>query len=128
MAGLGFTSRRRESPVTWWVHRPDPAGGHVPPLPPAVRGRGFPWLTVAVFGTELHFASGHEVEHVIEVLSQKHLPTTRALSAERHPRAGPNQHWLSRLPGSLKPWRRRQRVVRALQRALAEVRRAGVRF
>lgn len=132
MTQLRYTPRRCQSPVTYWVHRPV-AGGEAeaqlePPLPPAMVGRGYPNLVVTLFGTELHFASAAEVRHVIAVLAQKHLPTTRALSAERHPQAGPNRHWLSRLPASLKPWGRRQRIVRVLERALAEVARSGVRF
>jgi hypothetical protein len=135
---LRYSPARTPSPVSFWVHRAaDPAldaegwiraDRHHPPMPPAVAGRGFPNLYVEVGERELHFASSVEVRHVIEILSRNPLPTTRALSRARHATAGPNQHWLARLPGELRSSKRRQQLVKLLERALEAVGREGAGF
>lgn len=54
-----------------------------------------------------------------DVLAQKHLPTTIRLSALPQSSRGPNSHWLSRLPGELKPWRKREKVLPLLDAGIA---------
>jgi len=43
------------------------------------------------------------------------LPTTRRLSALRGEALGPNSHWLSRLPASIKSPKARVRLVKVLK-------------
>ena len=110
-------------PMTFWVHRAVgthawyQAGAFDPPLPPAVPGQGFPVFVVETSGMVFRFASLYELDTAIAVLGQRHLPSTDRDDAER--RAGPNTHWLNRLPPAIMRWERRQRVVRVLERARA---------
>lgn len=69
---------------------------------------------------ELQFSSPAQLEHCIQVLAAKPLPTTRQLSAKRGASVGPNGHWLSRLPARLKSPRRRERVVETLRSVYAQ--------
>ncbi|MEZ5669916.1 MAG: hypothetical protein R3F55_21275 [Alphaproteobacteria bacterium] len=123
-ATIGYTPRFRPSPVSAWVHVPTgpvpawrDAGAYSPPLPGPVGGRGWPVLDVEVDGVALTFSSLAELDHVIDVLSRNPLPTTRQLSAARGNGAGPNGHWLSRLPAKAKPARFRAVLVARLRRA-----------
>lgn len=65
-------------------------------------------------GFTFRFASLAELDVCVATLSQKVLPTTRRLSAERDTEMGPNSHWLSRLPKDTKSWRYREQAVRYL--------------
>ena len=109
-----------DSPLSYWVHveaddRPYYESERFdPPRPGPVPGRGYARLFVELDGVTLEFSSLAELDHLIEVLSRKALPTTRSLSARRPGGRGPNSHWLSRLPAKAKPWRYRQRAVRYL--------------
>ena len=108
--------------MTYWVHRKVGRWDRFnPPRQEAVPGRGFPVMWVEIDGFEFEFASLAEIEACIEVLGRRLLPRTLDLSHER--RAGPNSHWLSRLPARVKPWRYRERAVRYLEVALADFRR-----
>lgn len=104
------------APVAYWVHIADPEhpGAFVPPAPVPVPHRGYVFLRVEYGPHEFVFSSPEQLRHVIEVLSTKPLPTTRALSARRGSGAGPNRHWLSRLPSELKPPLARALLVRHL--------------
>ena len=111
--------------MTFWVHRPV-VGKHFteaevfePPLPAVVGGKGYPLFWVEVDGFTFQFASLAELNVCITTLGQRHLPTTRRLSQE-HGGAGPNGHWLSRLPGWTKSWRYRERAVAYMERALLD--------
>ncbi len=126
---IEFLSEYRETPVSFWVHRHSDhdvwaeATEYDPPLPKPIPAQGYPRLIVDAFGTELHFASIEEARHVREVLAQKHLPTTIRLSSLRQSGRGPNSHWLSRLPGHLKPWRKREKLVSLLDAGIAALER-----
>ena len=63
----------------------------------------------------LQFSAPAQLDHFIEVLASKPLPTSRQLSSRRGLPVGPNGHWLSRLPARLKATRKRAKLVHALQ-------------
>jgi hypothetical protein len=92
------------------------ADEYVPDAPPHVPHKGFAVLCVSTNGVVLRFSSKAQLEECIRVLAMKPLPTSKRLSALRGTNAGPNQHWLSRLPAAVKSPRVRARVVEALRR------------
>ena len=117
--------------MSYWVHvrrdlRTDPhdprarleAGDFEPPVPPPVPGRGWARYFVEVEDCTLEFASLAELTECVRVLSLKPLPTSRQLSGERSGGAGPNSHWLSRLPSHIKSGTRSERVVQYLKLSL----------
>jgi hypothetical protein len=109
----------RNVPGAFWVHVPveGKPGTFTPPAPLAVPHRGFPVLHVEFEKYELLFSSVAQLDHYIEVLSQTALPTSRQLAEASGRKTGPNQHWLSRLPGELKSRRNRQSLVKVLEAA-----------
>ncbi len=112
----------RAAPVAFWVHRPvDGSDAFDPPAPRAIPQKGFAFLHVEFDATELWFSAPAQLDHFIDVLSKKPLPTSRALSSARGSRVGPNDHWLSRLPARLKSPRHRMRLVDALKAIRADV-------
>lgn len=112
-----FEDDWRSAPMAFWVHVPDPAkaGKWVPPAPLAVPHRGFPVLRVEAGAHELVFTTPAQLAHCIEVLATRPLPTSRQLSMKRGTTAGPNGHWLSRLPSTLKSPRKREQLVEILR-------------
>jgi hypothetical protein len=111
-----FEADWRGAPGAFWVHVPveGEPGVFVPAAPIAVPHKGFAMSHVAFEVYDLIFSSSAQIEHYIEVLSKTALPTSRHLSEARGNNVGPNQHWLSRLPGELKSRRTRQALVKAL--------------
>ena len=126
-----FTPEFLPSPVSFWVHRHIDGGSwsdattYDPPLPNPVPGKGWARIEVEFDGLLLEFASPEEVAHVIDILSMNPLPNTRRLSEERSTSAGPNSHWLSRLPAKSKSLKFRQRLVRFLNNAQSELQNAA---
>ena len=120
-----YTEDRRFSPISYWVHHgvgeEETAYSNCtkfdPPFPNKDPIMGYPYLLVQVLGFELEFSSSLELDHCIEVLSQKNMATTNQLSNIRGTGAGPNTHWLSRLPSELKSWVKREKIVAALEKA-----------
>ena len=112
--------------MTYWVHRQTDgqpwhqSQAHDPPLQPAVPAKGFPLLFVEFHDFTFIFASLAEMRVAIQVLGQKLLPTTLRLTADRAGGTGPNQHWLSRLPSHVTPWRYRKPAVAYLAKALID--------
>ena len=102
-----------EAPLAFWVHvpLPDAPNDFEPQAPKATPHRGFRFLRFEFDQHELVFSSPSQLEHFIAVLNTKPLPTTRQLSAKRMTRAGPNGHWLSRLPAELKAPKTRAQLV-----------------
>ena len=123
---IEYRSKYTQTPLSFWVHRNVDhevwcyASKFEPELPKAIPCKGYPFLIVNALGIELEFASVAEVEHFLEVFSQKNLPTTRRLSRQRTDSYGPNRHWLSRLPSSIKPWSKRERIIAVVKSALTE--------
>jgi hypothetical protein len=133
---LRHHEERKFSPLSVWVHRgvgeDEPAWidgpEHSPPFPGGTPLKGYPYLIVTVLGFDLEFASGQELDHCIEILSRKNLPTSRALSRVRGASHGPNRHRLSRFPATLKLWAKRERIVSGLTSAREAIRKRGVEF
>ena len=99
----------------WWqfaLRRPDELSPQMPF--PDIHGR-YPVWFLEHKGHELFFASPDEISHVIDVLSQKVLPSPCSLGARYQ---AVNRHWLSRLHKNWKPWSIRQRMVKKLGEAL----------
>lgn len=116
-----FEAHWRGAPGAFWVHVPveGQPEAFAPSAPLAVPHKGFAMLHVAFEKYELLFSSSAQLEHYIEVLSKIALPTSRQLCAASGLTAGPNQHWLSRLPGELKSPKKRSSLVKALVAAKA---------
>ncbi len=121
---IEFNSDYRPTPLSYWVHQ-QPEGEvwahadrYEPGLPHAVAGKGYPLLIVETRWGTLRFASAAEIVHFLEVIGQRHLPTTRQLSRLRGRDAGPNSHWLSRLPGRIKSWKARENLMPTLRGGL----------
>lgn len=114
----------RDEPMAYWVHI-EQAGDDwrhadvFEPCAPSVElHRGYPVLCVECYGFEFRFSSRAQLSECVNVLARKPLPTTRRLSSGRAGSDGPNSHWLSRLPGTVKAPRTRQQVVQALTRVM----------
>ena len=86
-----------------------------PELSRLIPGKGFPRLIVNTLGVELEFASIAEIEHFLDVIRQKNMPTSTQLSQKREVPYGPNGHWLSRLPAKLKPWPKREKYIKVIE-------------
>ena len=84
------------------------------------------FIIVLVFGVELHFASVAEVEHFLEIIKLKNMPTTTQLSRKRTESYGPNNHWLSRLPSHLKSWTKREKIIPIVESALLDLKKVYV--
>jgi hypothetical protein len=120
-------SNWRNAPLAYWVHVESPPGTwygtttYTPAAPKPQGRKGYPYLVVE-FGREtLEFSSREQLDHFVEVLSTTPLPTSRSLSALRGSSAGPNGHWLSRLPAALKRTKQRALLVRALKQLPLDV-------
>ncbi|WP_187360092.1 hypothetical protein [Chitinolyticbacter meiyuanensis] len=113
-----FTYERdwRAAPAAFWVHKPvfGVQDAYEPPAPMAIPRFGYAILHVVFGAHELQFSALAQLEHVIDVLSRKPLPTSRQLSCGRGVSVGPNGHWLSRFPRELKSPRKREKLVRML--------------
>lgn len=118
-----FEEDWRTAPVAFWVHIPVPDSQtkYEPAIPPYVLHKGYAFLRVQYGQHELQFSSPAQLAHFIEVLARKPLPTSTQLSSLRKLPVGPNGHWLSRLPASLKTPRNRQKLVKELLAVQAQV-------
>jgi hypothetical protein len=72
-------------------------------------------LHVDAADVDLQFSSLAQLDHFIEVMGAKPLPTSRQLSRKRGLPIGPNSHWLSRLPATLKAPKERAKLVSRLR-------------
>jgi hypothetical protein len=72
-------------------------------------------LHVDAADVDLQFSSLAQLDHFIEVMEAKPLPTSRQLSKKRELPVGPNSHWLSRLPAKLKAPKERTKLVSRLR-------------
>ena len=113
--------------MAYWVHierdRPEwfLAQDFEPPAPMPEGSKGYPVICVESEKFVFRFSSFAQLAEAVIVLSASPLPTTRRLSAMRPGGAGPNGHWLSRLPGHIKSPRTRQRVVQDLANVMQEL-------
>lgn len=134
-----FLKEWKPSYATYWVHIEVPPVNlsqtldHTPALQKSIKGLGYPRFFIIYDGLELEFSSLEEIEHYIQILSKKNLPTTLSLTKIRKdltPKivsfepyrsqwyVGPNKHWLSRLPAKFKPWSFREGLVKYLKTCL----------
>ena len=114
---ITFEKDWRSAPLAFWVHIPIEGAidKYEPAAPIPFPNKGYAFLRFDFEEYELQFSSLPQLEHFIKVLSLKPLPTSRRLSNQRGSSAGPNGHWLSRLPAKLKSPRKREKLVAALQ-------------
>lgn len=116
----------RDEPMAYWIHVENDAKPWLqalsfdPPAPRPVAGRGFAVLCVEVGAFTFRFSSPEQLRACMSTLSAKPLPSSLALSARRPGGAGPNSHWLSRLPARIKSPKSRAKAVEALRRAQEE--------
>jgi len=103
------------APMAVWVHKR--VGEGFEPAAPARELAGYPFYFVRSCGFVFCFSSRAQLDHAIEILGRKLLPTSLELSRRMGSDWGPNQHWLSRLPGDLKGWKKRRRIVTDLERS-----------
>jgi hypothetical protein len=107
--------------MAYWVHvesGEEPwyqAKEYDPPAPQPDGKLGYRVLCVELRGMTFRFSSREQLDACIKVLSCKPLPSSKRLSALRGSGAGPNQHWLSRLPASIKSFKGRQQVIEGLR-------------
>jgi hypothetical protein len=92
-----------------------------PPHPLRHGAKGFPVLCVESSGFVFRFSSNEQLAQCIRTLSRKPSPTTRQLCAARPGDAGPNGHWLSRLPAHIKSPKARGKVVQQLSLFVGQV-------
>jgi hypothetical protein len=118
---IEYVSDWRSVPMAYWVHV-EQDGKHwrsaerfLPAAPVAVPHKGYAVLCVQLGDTVLRFSSAAQLAECIRVLSMKPLPTSRRLSVQRGSGHGPNSHWLSRLPASIKGPKQRAHVVEVLR-------------
>jgi hypothetical protein len=120
--------KRVLSPLTPYVHlAPDEEEGEfwsdtphdqlTPPLPPPT-AEGFKVWVLEHRGRDIHFISLQEVQHAVDVLGTKILPSPRELG-KRYKAV--NSHWMSRLHTSFKPWKVRQEMISLLQSELDKI-------
>ena len=120
---IEFADEPTAGPMTHWVHtgphgRSTRAAGQTPPpMPGPVPGRGFALLHVEYQGFTFTFASLDELDLCVDTLSRRVLPTSIRLSAEHGSGAGPNSHWLSRLPARVTSWKYREGAAAYLRKA-----------
>ncbi len=115
---IEYTDKRKQGPMTCWVHVPggaDPTDVN-PPYPVAIPDKGFPFYYVEVDGFVFRFASLDEMQVCIDTLGRKLLPNTKRLARDRG--GDPNTHWLRKMPDETKPWRYREKAVKYLTNAL----------
>ena len=113
--------------MAYWVHvENEPsqwrdAKTYNPPAPSAHGRKGFPVLCIDLAGVVFRFSSNEQIAECVRVLSRKSLPTTRQLSTLRGSGTGPNSHWLSRLPATVKAPKIRAKVAQDLSHFLGKV-------
>ena len=124
---IEYSAEYKPSPLSFWVHKHLDndvwrlASKFEPGLPKAIPLKGFPVLWVDAFGVPLWFSSIEEVEHFLEVIGVKNMPTPLHLTKKRNARYGPNGHWLSRLPAQLKPWSKREKLIPIVKEGLSQL-------
>ncbi|MFA8435445.1 MAG: hypothetical protein ACEPOZ_13075 [Marinifilaceae bacterium] len=108
-------------PLAFWVHqgenRKDWKASRFfdPPAPKREINKGYPIYCVEVGGYVFRFSSLEQMDHCINILSRKLLPTTIALSKQRGEGIDPSTHWLSQMPKEVKSWKFREKATRYLK-------------
>ena len=117
---ITYSDTWKNSPLAFWVHIP--LGGEFyedstifNPAAPQKELEGYPIYNFELDGFIFEFSSKEQIEHFIEILTQRVMPTSRALSEKRGAEVGPNSHWLSRLPAKTKSYRYREKLVKYIK-------------
>ncbi|WP_299984848.1 hypothetical protein [uncultured Pontibacter sp.] len=124
---ISYSDNWRSFPMAYWVHIEQDgvpwyaAQAFDPPAPQKNANGMYKIYHIEVDGFTFVFSSVEQLDHCIDILSMKLLPTTRALSEKRPGHMGPNSHWLSRLPAHVKPWSYRQKAVKYLSKIKDEL-------
>nr|AAK28600.1 hypothetical protein [uncultured bacterium] len=93
----------------------------VRPTRPEMDGKlGYPVLCIESCGMIFQFTSREQLDTCIKTLSTRPLPSSRRLAAIRGG-AGPNAHWLSRLPANVKSPKGRQQAIEDLSAVALEL-------
>lgn len=114
---IEYASDWKASPMAYWVHiETDSKPWYLsqefePPAPKRLRGLGFAKLTIEFGGYSFIFTSEEQLNEFIEIMGNKLLPSSMELSNKRNGSQGANSHWISRLPGKIKPWKYREKLV-----------------
>ena len=118
-----FESDWRKAPLAFWAHLPVPGTAKecIPPSPEAIPHQGYLFLHVEFETYDLQFSALAQLDHFIDVMASKPLPTSRQLSLRRGLPIGPNSHWLSRLPSTLKSPRKRERLIQLLRTVRSQI-------
>jgi hypothetical protein len=114
---IEYVANWYHEPMAFWVHRSIGSGKTTtfdPPAPPQIGRKGFAVLCVESGRFVFRYSSLEQLDECVRVLSLKPLPTSRHLSLKRGASVGPNSHWLSRLPASIKTPKMRARCVEDL--------------
>lgn len=123
---IRYSEKYSPSPMSFWVHHHldcevwKGASQFEPALPKPIPAKGFATLQVNALGVELIFASIEEIEHFLEVIKQKHMPTSMQLASLRDTNYGVHKHWLSRLPKKITPWSKREKLIVIIEKGLNE--------
>lgn len=120
---IEYTEQYEQSPLSFWVHYPVERGipwveakKYVPSLPNKVIGKGYILYKVEHKGSVLVFSSLEEIEHCIEVLSKKVLPTTRNLANQSWVEGYQHLHWLTKWPSHIKKEKDRAKIIALLRK------------
>jgi len=119
---IEYTKEYCPSPLSSEVHIPldceywNGATKYDPPLPASVVGEGFKNYRIEVKGFVLAFSSMEEIDHCIEIFSQRNLPTTTQMSQRSWAKGYQHTHWLTKFPGALKPFKQRSVIIKLLNK------------
>jgi hypothetical protein len=117
---IDYSESFSSSPLSFWVHKPvdseiwNDATKFEPSMPSKVMGKGFPEFKIEHKGHILEFSSIDEIEHCIDVLSNKVLPTTNELAHGSWVEGYQHLHWLTKWPGDIKSYEDRMAIVKLL--------------
>lgn len=126
---ITYSETWKNSPLAFWVHKPIEGEFYeketeFTPKSPKKELEGFPIYHFELNGFVFEFSSKAQIEHFIEVLSQKVMPTSKQLSIQRGTTLGPNRHWLSRLTAKTKSFKYREKLINYIKTELDRTRKS----
>jgi len=119
---IDYSDSFSPSPLSFWVHKPldaevwSDAVEFEPPMSSKVIDKGFPEFKIEHKRHILVFSSLDEIEHCINVLSKKVLPTTNELANSSWMEGYQHLHWLTKWPGDIKSYKDRIAIVKLLEK------------
>lgn len=120
---ITYSNTWKDSPLAYWVHIPEEGefydeGRSYLPKAPNKEVEGFPIHNFECDGFIFEFSSSAQIEHFLDVISKKVMPTSIELSKKRKSSLGPNRHWLSRLPGKTKSFKFRKKLSNYIKKEI----------